>query len=97
MATEKEKKRVMVAIDESECSHHALEWALDNLRESISSSASASDEDRLLTIYTAQPLTNLLYFTESPELIESIEQQQKKVSMAVLKRAKETCAKRGVV
>ncbi|KAK1321909.1 hypothetical protein QJS10_CPA03g00528 [Acorus calamus] len=89
----------MVAIDESECSHHALEWVLDNLRESISSSASApaaSEEDRLLTIYTAQPLTNLLYFTESPELIESIEEQQKKVSMAVLKRAKETCAKRGL-
>lgn len=31
------KKKVMVAIDESEYSHYALMWVLDNLRDSIKS------------------------------------------------------------
>ncbi|KAG1347076.1 putative Adenine nucleotide alpha hydrolases-like superfamily protein [Cocos nucifera] len=46
------KKRVMVAIDESECSHHALEWALTNLRDSLSSP---------LLIFTVQPLQNVSF------------------------------------
>ncbi|KAK6921730.1 UspA [Dillenia turbinata] len=33
-----EEKKVMVAIDESECSHYALEWALQNLHDSIAKS-----------------------------------------------------------
>ncbi|KAK1275730.1 hypothetical protein QJS04_geneDACA001638 [Acorus gramineus] len=111
MATDKKKKRVMIAIDESECSHHALEWALDNLRESISSSSTAgatsaapeAEEERLLTIYTAQPLTNLSYLTASsygsasPEFIRSLQEQQQKVSLALLEQAKEMCARQGVV
>lgn len=47
---ERTKKRLMVAIDESECSHYALEWALDNLRDSLSSP---------LLIFTVQPLQNV--------------------------------------
>ena len=49
---ERTKKRVMVAIDESECSHHALEWTLANLRDSLSSP---------LLIYTVQPLQNVSF------------------------------------
>ncbi|KAK1326733.1 hypothetical protein QJS10_CPA01g01487 [Acorus calamus] len=113
MATEemKKKKKVMVAIDESECSHYALEWALDNLRDSIissPSSASAAEEERTLIVYTAQPLTNLSYLTaasygsartfsiSTPELIRSLQDNQKKIALALLEQAKEICAKRGV-
>lgn len=45
---ESTEKRVMVAIDESECSHYALMWVLDNLKESI------TDKSPLL-IFMAQP------------------------------------------
>lgn len=47
------KQKVMVAIDESECSHYALEWALDKLGESIANSH--------LVIFTVQPISDLGY------------------------------------
>ena len=40
-------KKVMVAIDENECSYHALMWVLHNLKESIGNSP--------LVIFNAQP------------------------------------------
>jgi predicted trehalose synthase len=52
-----EKKKVMVAIDESENSHYALEWALDKLRETI------ADSD--VIIFTAQPNSDLGYLYAS--------------------------------
>lgn len=51
------KKKVMVAIDESEFSHYALEWTLENLRETI--------QDSKLVIFTAQPVTDLGYLFAS--------------------------------
>lgn len=41
----------MVAIDESDCSHYALVWALENLKETISCSE--------LVIFCVQSLVNL--------------------------------------
>ena len=41
------ERKVMVAIDDSECSHYALMWVLDNLEESITKSP--------LVIFNAQP------------------------------------------
>ena len=41
------KKKVMVAIDESELSHYALEWTLENLGNTIHNSE--------LVVFTAQP------------------------------------------
>lgn len=46
-------KRVMVAIDESESSHYALEWVLSNLRSSLSSSS--------LVVFTVQPYPEISY------------------------------------
>lgn len=46
------KKKIMVAIDESDCSHYALDWALKNLGVSIASSAP-------LMVFTAQPVVSL--------------------------------------
>ena len=46
-----EKKKVMVAIDESENSNYALEWTLEKLRDTI------ADSD--VIIFTAQPKFDL--------------------------------------
>jgi hypothetical protein len=52
-----EKKKVMVAIDDSESSHYTLEWFLDKLRDSI------ADSD--VIIFTAQPNSDLGYLYAS--------------------------------
>jgi hypothetical protein len=52
-----EKKKVMVAIDDSESSHYTLEWFLDKLRNSI------ADSD--VIIFTAQPNSDLGYLYAS--------------------------------
>ncbi|KAL9453255.1 hypothetical protein AB3S75_008955 [Citrus x aurantiifolia] len=89
-----DKKKVMVAIDESECSHYALQWALENLGDTISKSD--------LIIFTARP-TEFIYVQASmfgaapPDLLMSIQENQKKAALALLGRAKEICAKHGVV
>ncbi|KAJ0095759.1 hypothetical protein Patl1_14984 [Pistacia atlantica] len=59
---EEGKKKVMVAIDESDCSHYALKWALETL---------------------------------APDLITSMQENQKKAAIALLNRAKEICIQHG--
>ena len=46
--------RVMLAMDESECSIYALEWALENLRETAGNPSSSPP-----IIFTVQPIVNL--------------------------------------
>nr|WEY07700.1 universal stress protein A-like protein 6 [Agave sisalana] len=93
-AVESNEKKFMVAIDESECSHHALNWTLTNLRNSLTSP---------LVLYTVQPLSSLAFLSAASmgaapaELIQSVAEHQKKVSMALLEKAKEICAQHGVV
>ncbi|GMY18379.1 universal stress protein a-like protein [Fagus crenata] len=101
-ATKLLDKKVMVAIDENENSYHALMWVLDNLKESVTKST--------LVIFAAQPLANYtsvfaaplgfarMYFPVSatPALIESIQDQNKRVSLGLLEKAKSICASRGV-
>lgn len=43
------ERKVMIAIDESDCSHYALMWVLKNLKESITNSNSP------LVIFMARP------------------------------------------
>ncbi|KAL5726103.1 hypothetical protein ACHQM5_009173 [Ranunculus cassubicifolius] len=87
-------KKVMVAIDETEWSLYALEWALDNLADSISSSS--------LVIFTAQPQADFGYLYAAslgftpPELIKSVQEQHSKVASALLEKAKNLCVSRGV-
>ncbi|OWM86309.1 universal stress protein A-like protein isoform X2 [Punica granatum] len=97
-------KKVMVAIDESECSHYALVWALDNLRESI------SGPDAQLLIFMAQPPPqHIITFAASLgsarlycpvsatlDFVNSVQENHKKLTLALLDRAKEICAERGV-
>ncbi|KAI4313913.1 hypothetical protein L6164_026855 [Bauhinia variegata] len=90
-----EKKKVLVAIEESECSRYALQWALENLDHSIKNSK--------LIVFSVVPIDDLGYTyassfgTAPPELFRSIQENQKKVKLAVLERAKEICAQHGVV
>ncbi|KAM6562021.1 hypothetical protein CsatB_022019 [Cannabis sativa] len=86
-----EKKKVMVAIDESDCSHYALQWALDNLHHTIL--------DSKLVIFTVQSTVDLGYIFASsygsapPELVVSIQERNKKVAVALLEKATEICSK----
>ncbi|XVF84778.1 hypothetical protein PTKIN_Ptkin17bG0065900 [Pterospermum kingtungense] len=104
---EKEKqqflKKVMVVIDERDCSYEALIWVLKYLKESITKSP--------LVIIAAQPLPNYkcltfaaplgfarIYCPESTTsaLIESVKEKNKKVSLGLLEKAKGICASHGV-
>ncbi|THU71907.1 hypothetical protein C4D60_Mb04t06470 [Musa balbisiana] len=88
-------KRVMVAIDESESSHYALEWVLSNLRSSLSSSS--------LVVFTVQPYPEISYLNAASfgpppmELIQTVQQHQKELSLSLLEKAKEICIQHGVV
>ncbi|XP_015895651.1 universal stress protein A-like protein isoform X1 [Ziziphus jujuba] len=95
MAEENKKKKVMVAVDESECSHYALQWALQHLTHTI--------VDSHLVIFTVQPFVNsgfalaATYGTAPVELTASLQDNQKKIALALLDKAKEICAKHGIV
>ncbi|KAH7516515.1 hypothetical protein FEM48_Zijuj10G0143300 [Ziziphus jujuba var. spinosa] len=84
----------MVAVDESECSHYALQWALQHLTHTI--------VDSHLVIFTVQPFVNsgfalaATYGTAPVELTASLQDNQKKIALALLDKAKEICAKHGV-
>uniref|UniRef100_A0A0E0JJF9 UspA domain-containing protein n=1 Tax=Oryza punctata TaxID=4537 RepID=A0A0E0JJF9_ORYPU len=92
-------QKVMVAVDESDCSHHALEWALRNLAPTIAPP---------LLVLTVQPLLPLGYVSAAsfgsplgtpvvaPELIQSMQEQQQQLSKALLDKAKQICAQHGV-
>nr|GEV71823.1 universal stress protein A-like protein [Tanacetum cinerariifolium] len=88
------KKKVMVAIDESEYSRYALEWALQNLHESIA--------NKELIVFTAQPLSAYAYLQASSygsipaELIRNIQENQKKVALRLLEQASDLCSKYGI-
>ncbi|KAH7834757.1 hypothetical protein Vadar_019382 [Vaccinium darrowii] len=99
-----EKKKVMVAIDESDCSHYALEWALQNLGDALVKSE--------FFIFTVQPIADYTYLYASsfgaartipplslsaPDLVRSFQENQKKFSLALLEKAKGICNKYGIV
>ncbi|KAK4753815.1 hypothetical protein SAY87_001919 [Trapa incisa] len=96
------ERKVMVSIDESDSSHYALMWVLDNLKESISSTP--------LVIFTAQPPAKSTYsfaaslssarmytVSSAPDFVDSVKENQKKFAIALLAKAKEICASRGVL
>ncbi|CAN6444934.1 unnamed protein product [Victoria cruziana] len=88
-----ERKKIMVAIDESDVSHYALEWALNVLKPTINSP---------LLLFHAQPLPSFSYvyagYGAAPtELIQSVQEHQTNVTKALLERAKEISAREGVV
>lgn len=100
---ESTEKRVMVAIDESECSHYALMWVLDNLKESL------TDKSPLLIFMAQPPPANNITFAAplgsarmycpgslTPEFSSSVQENHRKLTVALLERAKDICARQGV-
>ncbi|XP_059316948.1 universal stress protein A-like protein [Lycium ferocissimum] len=85
----------MVAIDESECSFYALEWALENLYQSLLNAE--------VVLFTAQPIADYGYIyaesfgVTSPELMASVQENQRKVANAILKKAKDLCTQHAIV
>ncbi|CAH8358878.1 unnamed protein product [Eruca vesicaria subsp. sativa] len=96
MAEEKsgKKKQVMVAIDDSDCSKHALRWTLVYLKESLA--------DSEIILFTAQPQLDLssVYATSygaAPiELINSMQQNYKNAALNRLEEGTKICAESGV-
>jgi len=88
-----EVKKIMVAVDDSEFSHYALQWALNNLH--------LFGSDVSLVLFHAQPLavfnSAATMGVTSPGLIETILHKQKQVSEEILARAKGICAKKNVI
>ncbi|CAA3010054.1 universal stress A [Olea europaea subsp. europaea] len=91
---EEEKKKVMVAIDESEFSLYALKWTLQKLHDSLLNSE--------LVLFTVQPIVDYAfiyastYGVTSPELLAAFQENQKKTAMALLDKAKDICKDHGI-
>ncbi|KAL9256618.1 Universal stress protein A-like protein [Drosera capensis] len=86
-------KKVLLAIDDSECSHYALEWALENVHNKIASSGLVlfhAISNDYSGVYAGT------YGGAPPELINSIQENQKKFGNALLEKAKQISAKHGI-
>ncbi|GAV66290.1 Usp domain-containing protein [Cephalotus follicularis] len=99
------RKKVMVAIDESEHSYYALMWVLNNLKELITTAP--------LVIFAALPTPTFNYphavplgfsrlycpvstnMMTGPEMSTSV-QVQYKILLGILEKAKTICSSRGV-
>ncbi|KAD4983054.1 hypothetical protein E3N88_19725 [Mikania micrantha] len=86
------KKKMMVAIDDSESSQHALNWALKTLGSTL--------VDSELVIYTAQSPVDIGYLYASSwgtaELIKELKESEKKAALDLLNKAKATCTGFGI-
>ncbi|KAK2979959.1 hypothetical protein RJ640_017974 [Escallonia rubra] len=85
--------RVMIAIDESDTSHYALDWALQNLGESLAKSH--------VVIFTVQRSADYDYIQGSSvtpvDLIRNLLETQRKVAAALLDKAATVSRDAGVV
>uniref|UniRef100_A0A0D6QSJ2 UspA domain-containing protein n=1 Tax=Araucaria cunninghamii TaxID=56994 RepID=A0A0D6QSJ2_ARACU len=88
-------KKIMVAVDESECSHYALEWTLNNLY-----LYRKDDSIPSLVVLHVQPFVTIsgagTMGVTPPELVEVLVNQQKQFSEALLARAKDICTQKNV-
>ncbi|GAB4840309.1 hypothetical protein Ancab_021075 [Ancistrocladus abbreviatus] len=102
---ETEKKVVMVVVEESDASYYAFMWALDNLSKSLM----AHQYSLLIFISLPPPLytaTSIaaslgyarLYFPvcAPPDFVNSVQEQEKKVALGLLEKAKSICTSRGI-
>ncbi|XP_071708215.1 universal stress protein A-like protein [Rutidosis leptorrhynchoides] len=91
--------KVMVAIDESEGSLYALQWALENLFRHRDIGAPADDGSPLITVvhvqppfqmpYTAVPVGPVLFAT--PAVMDSVKKAQEESASEVLSHASKVC------
>ncbi|KAJ1398303.1 UspA [Sesbania bispinosa] len=93
------EKKVMVVIDETEHSYHALIWVLDNLKELVTESSFIIFATQQLPNYVAPQLASagLIYpFGPNQDLIKAIQQRTRIISEGLCEKAKSICASRGV-
>ncbi|KAM5567742.1 hypothetical protein ABKV19_015686 [Rosa sericea] len=95
------EKPVMVAVDESECSHCALMWVIDNLKESITTKSPLlifmAQPPPASSITFAAPLgAARMYCPPTPEFANNMQENHRKLTVALLERAKDICASHGV-
>ncbi|KAI9078566.1 hypothetical protein K1719_039504 [Acacia pycnantha] len=97
-----ENKKVMVVIDESDYSYYALIWSLKTLKESLRSKS--------IILFMVQPAVDSNYTVSAllgtarlyshynlrPDFVNSYKENQKKLALALLERAKSICATHGV-
>ncbi|KAL8161304.1 hypothetical protein V2J09_012793 [Rumex salicifolius] len=87
-----EEKKVMIAVDESECSELALDWALSNLKPNLAGAG--------VILFTVIPLDYSAVVAGSvdivPEMMTSIQDKQKKSAIRLLNKARNICANHGV-
>ncbi|KAI4369005.1 hypothetical protein MLD38_017500 [Melastoma candidum] len=99
-AGEAPRRKVMVAIDESESSYRALVWALKNLKENMKEVVIfMAQPPPQQCVAVAAPLSSALMFypaSGSPEFVNCLREQQRKFTLALLDKAKEVCANHGV-
>ncbi|XP_050230166.1 universal stress protein A-like protein isoform X2 [Mercurialis annua] len=95
------KMRVMVAIDESDGSFYALQWALDNIIvNGVTATNEPSQDTGMVTLVHVQhPFQPAIYpvgpgaaaFYTPPNIVESVRKAQQENSAAILSRALKIC------
>ncbi|PRQ44300.1 putative universal stress protein A [Rosa chinensis] len=98
------KMRVMVAIDESDSSFYALNWALDHLFINAPSTLEGGEgEGGMVTVvHVTQPFQHFVYpagpagatYYASASVVESVKKAQQENSAAILSRAMQICKDR---
>ncbi|KAI9393225.1 hypothetical protein POPTR_006G198200v4 [Populus trichocarpa] len=98
----RKRLRIMVAIDDSDGSFYALNWALDNLVDGIVPTTEPSQEESGLVtlVHVQQPFQHYMYpagsggaaaFYASSSIIESVRKSLAENATALLSRALQMC------
>ncbi|CAL4916873.1 unnamed protein product [Urochloa decumbens] len=96
--------KVVVALDDSDFSRHALAWALDHLFPAAGADADQpAPRPELVLVHALEPLRHIMYpvgpgsaVYGAPSMMESVRAAQAENARALLDRAKRACHQRGV-
>ncbi|KAG2537927.1 universal stress protein YxiE-like [Panicum virgatum] len=100
--------KVLVAVDDSDFSRHALAWALDHLfflpsPAADQPAAEAEPRAELALVHALEPLRHVMYpvgpgsaVYGAPSMVESVRAAQAENARRLLDRAKRICHQRGV-
>uniref|UniRef100_A0A0C9QNS5 TSA: Wollemia nobilis Ref_Wollemi_Transcript_15672_657 transcribed RNA sequence n=1 Tax=Wollemia nobilis TaxID=56998 RepID=A0A0C9QNS5_9CONI len=93
MEAEKSGRRIMIAVDESEESMYALQWAMDHLvaPEKSKGETHFVGLDRLVIVHAENQMALTGQVALTPHVLEVIERRQKLNTERVLSRAKAIC------
>ncbi|XP_074351056.1 uncharacterized protein LOC141690254 isoform X3 [Apium graveolens] len=106
-AEQKNKRKVLVAIDNSESSFYALQWALDNLFKNSSTVQSSTetsqqDSETLTVVHVMPPFHQYVYPAGAPGIyaantvVDSVRKGQSEIAAGLLGRAMKLCKDKNV-